>query len=779
MIGQTISHYKIIEKLGEGARGVVYKAEDIKLGRFVALKFFPAELGADEEKKERFMREAMTASALDHANICTVHEIEETKDGRLFICMTLYEGETLKEKIKRGPLEPEEVIDVSLQVAQGMEKAHQKGIVHRDIKPQNLILTNDGVMKIVDFGLAKLAGQKDLTREGITVGTVGYMSPQQARGQELDQRTDIWSLGVVMYEMITGQLPFKGENAQAVIYSILNEEPEPITRLRFGISPGLEKIVNKCLSKDCSNRYQYLDELIVDLHRLKEIMQTVEVPSGRLVRRRTPPKRSLRFIGLGILCAVIIIIGGYFFFEKMQAKPSIAVLPFKDISPDQQQEYFCDGIVEELINALTRLEGLRVTSRTSSFQFKGKDIDVRKIGNELNVKTVLEGSVRKSDSMLIITTRLINVSDGYQLWGAKYRHKLEDIFSIQEEIAMEIVNALKIELGAKQEIPLIKHYTGNSEAYTYYLRGRHHWAQRMPEDLEKGIKFFRKAIEIDPNYALAYVGLADSYHLLGSYGVLPPKEAFPAAKEAALKALEIDNTLGEAHNSLAAVKLFYEWDWQAADREFKRAIQLNPYYNTAREWYAVYLAVNNRTKESIAEMKRAAQFEPLSTSSQSGIARHLYFAKKFDAAIKQFHRVLELDPNSFYVLAHLGQCYLMKSMYPEAITHFKKAAALTGRKDAASLCGLGYTYAISGKKEEALKILEEMKNLSSQRYIRPTYMAGIYIGLGDNDRAFKWLEKAYINRCDWLILLQIEHMFEPIRKDPRFAELVKKVGLKN
>ncbi len=777
MIGETISHYKIIEKLGEGARGVVYKAEDTKLSRFVALKFFPTDLKADEEKKERFIREAMTASALDHTNICTVHEIDETKEGRLFISMTLYEGETIKEKIKRGPIKPDEVIDISVQVAQGMEKAHQKGIVHRDIKPQNLILTNDGVMKIVDFGLAKLAGQKDLTREGITVGTVGYMSPQQARGQEVDQRTDIWSLGVVMYEMITGQLPFKGENAQAVIYSILNEEPEPITRLRSGISPGLEKIVNKCLSKECANRYQHLDELIVDLHQLKEIIDTVEVPSKRLVSRRTPPKRSLRFISLGILCAVVITMGGYFFIEKMKAKPSIAVLPFKDISPDQQQEYFCDGMVEELINALTRIEGLRVTSRTSSFQYKGQDIDIRKIGNELNVKTVLEGSVRKSNSVLVITTRLINVSDGYQLWGAKYQRKLADIFSIQEEIASQIVNTLKIKLGTKQKIPLIKHYTENSEAYTFYLKGRYFWSKRMPKAITKGIEFFRKAIEIDPNYALAYVGIADSYQLMAGYSLLSPKEAYPAAKEAALRALEIDNTLGEAHNSLANVKLSYERDWEAAERGFKRAIQLNPNFVTAHEWYAKYLAITNQVEESINQMKRAAELEPLSISSQTGIGRHLYFAKKYDAAIKQFKKVLELDPNCFYALGHLGQTYVQKSMYPEAIDCFERANIITNRKEPAILAALGYTYGILGKKQEAFKIMEELRNLSNLRYIRPFYIAAIYIGLGDNDNAFFWLERAYNDRCDWMLNLRIEHMLEPIRDDPRFAELVKKVGL--
>jgi TolB-like protein/Tfp pilus assembly protein PilF len=498
----------------------------------------------------------------------------------------------------------------------------------------------------------------------------------------------------------------------------------------------------------------------------------------------------LRYIVLGILLAAIISIGGYFFFDKMKppgiskeeslttkVKPSIAVLPFKDISPDQQHGYFCDGMVEELIIALTRVRGLRVVPRTSSFQLKGKNIHASEIGDKFNVKTVLEGRVRIAGNKVIITTKLINISDGDLLWGEKYQGKLENIFAVQEKIAGEIVNALAIKLGDGQRVSLIKHYTENIEAYNLYLRGRYFWSRRRPEDLEKGIKFFCKAIEIDPNYALAYAGISDSYHLLTSYGVLPPQQAFPKAKAAALKALEIDNTLGEAHNSLAAVKLFYEWDWQAAEREFKRAIELPLYYYTAHEWYAVYLAVTNKIEESIAEMKRALELDPLSISSQTGIARHLYFAKKFDEAINHLHRALELDPYCFYAYAHLGQAYIMKSMYPEAITHFEKAVALTGGKEAGSLCGLGYAYGISGKKEEALKILEKLRNLANHMYVRPTYIAGIYIGLGDNDKAFQWLEKAYQVRCDWLINLQIEHMFDPIRKDPRFAELVKKVGL--
>ena len=604
MVGETISHYKIIKQLGEGSRGIVYKAEDLKLNRFVALKFFPTNLEVNEREKERFIQEAKAASALDHENICTVHEIDETEHGQIFICMALYEGETLMDKVKRGPLKLEEVVDISIQVARGMEKAHQKGIVHRDIKPQNLIITEDGVVKIVDFGLAKLEGQKKLTREGITVGTVSYMSPEQARGDIVDHRTDIWSLGIVMYEMITGRLPFRGEFTETVIHSILGVDPDPITALRSGIPLELERIVNKCLSKDSSYRYLNFADLIVDLRQLKK-----ELDSATTVAKEKPVKKSrknrvYKLITSTIIIMSIIIATGYILLRKDKkvttekdvtfksiSRPSIAVLPFKDISLEKQEEYFCDGMVEELINTLSKIKELKVTSRTSSFQFKGRDIDIREIGKKLNVTKVLEGSIRRSDSKIRITVQLINVSDGFHLWSQEYdrEYKLEDIFEIQDEITQRIVTSLKIELAENLKIPIFKHYTENTEAYNLYLKGRYFWNKRMPKDLYRGIDFFRRAIEKDKNYALAYVGLADSYHLLSTYSALHPKEALPLARKAVLKALEIDDTLGEAHNSFAGIKFFYDWNFKEAEIGFKRSIELNPNFYPAyagKAWVA-------------------------------------------------------------------------------------------------------------------------------------------------------------------------------------------------
>lgn len=780
MIGAAFSHYKIVEKLGEGAMGVVYKAEDTKLDRFVALKFFPADLTANIKQKERFIREAKAASALDHTNICTIHEIGKTEDGRTFICMPFYNGETLMEKIGRGPLRLEEAIDYSIQVARGMEKVHEKGIVHRDIKPQNLIVTVDNVVKIVDFGLAKLAGAKRLTLQGITVGTLGYMSPEQARGGEVTRQADIWSSGVVLYEMITGRLPFNGDNPQAVIYSILNEEPEPVTGLRPNVPLELERIINKCLSKECANRYRSFDELIADLSLLNKKPGSAADANEKPVVKKAPVKFSPRIIFPVILAAMIISVFVYLFFVKNKgAEISIAVLPFEDMSPDGQQEYFCDGMVEELITALSRVEGLNVTSRTSTFQFKGKKLDIREIGERLNVKNVLEGSVRRAGKRVRITAQLIDAADGYHLWSDAFEREFEfdDVFKIQDEITKKIVKSLEIKLSVKGERPLIKRYTKNAEAYELYLKGRYFWEKRLPEDMRKGIDFFIKAIEKDPDYALAHVGLANSYFFLANYSILPPKDVMPVAKAAVLKALEIDDTLAEAHNWLAIVKL-YEWDWQAAEREFKRAIELSPALIVAHEWYAKCLAVTNRVEESLAAIKRTAKIAPFSISTQIAIGRHLYYARKYDAASRQFKKVLKLEQDNHLALTHLGQAYVKMSMFREAIDCFEKAKTITKGKDTACLSGLGYAFGMSGKKEDALKTLEELNNLASQRYVDPAYIAAIYIGIGDKDNAFQSLEEAYICRSNWMKYLLVEHMFEPLHDDPRFVALVKKVGLK-
>jgi serine/threonine-protein kinase len=740
--GKLVSHYKIIEKLGAGGMGVVYKAEDTRLKRNVALKFLPPELTRDGEAKERFVLEAQAASALDHPNICNIHEIDETDDGQLFIAMACYDGETLRRKLKQGPLGMEEALDITIQVAHGLLKAHEKGIVHRDVKPANIMITSDGVVKIMDFGLAKLAGQTGLTKAGTTVGTVAYMSPEQARGREIDHGADIWSLGIVLYEMITGELPFKGEADQAVIYSILNEEPIPAANMRAGVPSELETNINKALAKNPELRYETVRDFLADLTKARGALE------GDVSKR----------------------------FSGRKTKPSVAVLPFTDMSPQQDQEYFCDGMAEELISALTNLEGLQVASRTSAFQFKGKAYSICEIGRRLNVQNVLEGSVRKAGNRLRITAELVSIADGYHLWSEKYDRELEDIFAIQDEISLAIVDKLKPKLLAGEKAKLVKRFTDSQEAYNLYLKGRYFWNRRYEVGMQRGLVCFQQAIDIDPLYALAYTGIADSNNFLGLYGLLRPLEAYPRAKEAAEKALEIDDTIAEVHASLGWIRMYFNWDWSAAEKEFRRAIELNPNYATAHEWYSMLLAAMGRYDEAITEIKRAQELDPLSLIVNAMVGCNYYFARQFDRAIEQLQKTLELDPNFSMTLLFLGAAYAGKAMWKDAISALQKLAYLSeGRPFAAAF--LGSVQAMSGQREEALKTLGQLDKVSAKVYFSPWHRALIHMGLGDKDRAFECLEKAYLERESFFAFLNELPLIDSLRSDPRFATLVKKTGL--
>jgi serine/threonine protein kinase len=537
MIDRTVSHYRILEKHAEGGLGVVYKAEDTKLKRVVALKFLLPELTRDPAAKERFINEARAAASLDHPNVCAVYEIGETEDGRLYIAMAFYEGESLEAKIRKGPLGLGETLGIATQVAGGLAKAHSKGIIHRDIKPGNIMVTSDGTAKIVDFGLALLAGQVGLTGTGASVGTAAYMSPEQARGEQIDLRADIWALGVVIYEMLTGRLPFRGEYEPALIYCILHDPPKPMSAPRGVVPRGLKRIVMKAMEKSPDARYRTAEEMLAALQSYART-----IAAGASAEKSTDAGEL----------------------------PSIAVLPFTDMSPGQDQEYFCEGIAEELINALVQIEGLRVAARTSASQFKGRAIDVRALGRQLNVKSVLEGSVRKAGDRIRITAQLVDVKQGYHLFSEKYDRTAGDIFAIQDEISIAIVDRLKVKLLSSQKPRLMKRHTENEEAYRLYLQGRYFWNRRHEGGLQRGIEYFQKAIEADPQYALPYSGIADCYCDLGWYDFLAPKEAFGRCKEAALKALEMDRDLAEAHASLAVALEFFDWDWPAAEREFER-----------------------------------------------------------------------------------------------------------------------------------------------------------------------------------------------------------------
>ena len=737
----TVSHYRILERLGGGGMGVVYRALDTTLNRTVALKFLPPHLSADDEARERFTHEAKAASALDHPNICTIHAIDRTVDGQLFIVMAYYAGETLATRAGRGALSVPEALDYAIHIARGLAKAHEQGIVHRDVKPANVMITSDGGVKIVDFGLAKMRNVH-LTEVGTTMGTVAYMSPEQANGEEVDHRTDVWSLGVVLYELVTGERPFKGDHAQTIMHSILNNRPRPMVAIRADVVAELERVVVKALAKRQAARYQQMHELLADLVALKE-------GSGSLATEHAGTKRTLAF--------------------------SMAVLPFVDMSPQRDQEYFCDGMAEEIIDALTKQTDLRVVSRTSAFQFKGQAHDIRQVGEELGVSHVLEGSVRKAGNRLRITAQLINVMDGYYVWSEKYDRDLEDVFAIQDEIALAIVGTLKVRLVGEREAPLVRRSTSSLEAYTLYLKGRYFWNKRYEVGLQQAMGYFTQAIERDPAYALAHAGLADCFVLLGAYEYLAPKDAFPKATALAQRALDIDGTLAESHASLGFIAFAYEWNWLGAEQKFRHAIDLNPNYALARWWYSILLVVTGRTEESLAEIGRAEEADPLLLLSSSTVGWILFLAGRYDQAIDACLKTLDMDPNISSAHATLGLAYIQQSAFDKAIAEFQQARIRMGLPIAGSY--LARAYALSGRRDEATTILDELYELSKIQYVPPYFVAAIHLALDEDDQAFHWLNKAYEERDPWLVYISVDSMFGRVRTDPRLVSLLAKVGL--
>jgi serine/threonine protein kinase/Tfp pilus assembly protein PilF len=737
MVGKTISHYKILEKLGEGGMGVVYKAQDTKLDRIVALKFLPKHLLCESEAKIRFEHEAKAASALNHLNIRAIYEIDEV-EGECFMAMEYVEGKSIKDLLKEKTFSLNEVLDIAIQITEGLNAAHKRGIVHRDIKSDNLMLTDEGLVKIMDFGLAKLKGVSRVTKTGSTLGTLAYMSPEQVQGMEADHRSDIFSFGVVLYETVTGQLPFKGEHEAAVIYSIINETPEPMARYKANVPEEFQRIVDKMLEKDREERYQHIDDMLADLKKLRRVIE--------LSKEQPLAKKS---------------------------QPSIAVLPFINLSGEKEQEYFCDGMAEEIINALTHIEGLRVVARTSAFSFRDKETDIREIGKKLNVETLLEGSVRKSGNRVRITAQLVNVGDGYHLWSERFDRDLADVFAIQDEISLAIVDKLKVKLLKEEKAKLVKRYTDDLEAYNLYLKGRYFWYRRYEGGLQKAVECFQQAIDQDPLYALAYAGIADCYNQFGLWGFLHPKEAYPKAKVACTKALEIDDTLAEAYASLGWIEMFYDWDWAEAEKAYKRAIELNPNYATVHYYYGLYLG--SRGIEAIAETKKSVELDPLNLVHNAVLGFIFYMGGQIDEAIDQLHKTLEMDPNFAITRFFLGLSYIEKEKWEEAIASLKIFASLW-QGIPFPIGFLGFAYGISGQKDEALSMLDQLSKLSQQRYVSSLHKALIYAGLGEKDQAFEYLYKAYDERESWMVSLKVAPYMDTLRSDPRYEALIKKMG---
>lgn len=737
VIGKTISHYKILEKIGEGGMGVVYKAEDTKLKRTVALKFLPPEWTRDQEAKQRFIQEAQAAAALDHPNICTVYEINEV-EGKTFMAMAYIEGISLKDKLASGTLDISEVLNIAIQVSEGLKKAHAKGIVHRDIKPANIMLTDEGLAKIMDFGLAKLEWGADLTKTATIMGTAAYMSPEQAKGQDIDHRTDIWSLGVMLYEMLSGEHPFKSTHEQAILYNILHEDPNPITKIRKDVPEKLEKIILKSLEKKPQKRYADMSEILAAL---KEVGQKSKTTASE--------------------------------------KPSIAVLPFVNMSADPENEYFSDGLTEELINALTKITDLHVVARTSSFAFKGEKVDIREIGRKLNVKTLLEGSVRKAGNQLRITAQLINVEDGYHIWSDRFDRKMEDIFAIQDEITEKIVDNLRATLDLTPQVRRKKHPI-NLEAYDLYLKGRYFWNKFSPEWVNKAMDYYNRAISKDPDFALPYTALAEAYVMFSTgFDLLPSRQAMPKAREAAKKALELDPGLAEAHVALGIVATCYDWDRTAAKKHFQKALELNPNSATVHQWIEYYLTfLENEFQEGIAHLERAQELDPLNLFIKTRLAFMYYYLWDFDRSLAILKSIAASNPDFPLVYICLMDVYGQKGMYDKAVEAGEKMLAL-GVRATGTLGVLGAYYSQKGEKEKSLELLSELKERSEKGYVSSFWMAVVYHFLGDEDKTFEYLERAYAEHDGNLIYIIAPPPFRSIWPDPRYKKLLKKMGLSN
>ena len=831
--GAKLGHYEIRSKIGEGGMGEVYLAQDTsELGRAVALKIVSAEVAKAKDRLQRFTQEARTVSNLNHPNILTIYEFGQA-DSMSFIATEFVDGVTLREHLSKRRLKLIDVLDVSIQIVGALNAAHEAGVTHRDLKPENVMVRKDHIVKVLDFGLAKLAqppvatsgspGSEEATRlqvnttPGLIMGTVSYMSPEQSAGGTVDHRTDIWSVGVVLYEMIAGSVPFQGKDVHRQIIAIQEQEPTPLSQQVEGVPERLEEIVLKCLAKEKDERYQSAKDLLIDLRNLRrkldvdaEVERTVApafrststgaspstqggTVSANVAAGQTSAARasSAEYIVTGIkqhklaviVVALVLVAGSIGFGVWWRARTgiaggginSIAVLPFQNRSTDADTDYLSDGLAESLIYRLSQLPNLKVSPTSSVFRYKGKDTDLQKIGSELGVSAVMTGRIVKRGDDLTISVELVDVRNNKLIWGEQYERKMSELLTTQREIAGEIANKLQVKLSGEGEQKLAKNYTDNNEAYQLYLKGLFHFANRTKEDVYKAIDYYQQATRLDPNFALAYVGISQCFSLMPSYSYLSPAEAIPQAKAAAQKALTIDPSLADAHAALATA-FVSDWNWAEAEREFKRAIELNP--NVAEIHYRyglLYLVPVGRLDEAIREIKRALELEPLSIAMNANLAGAYMYARRSDLALAQARKTFDLEPSHITARIWLLNIYESLGMYSEAMA-LSEESLKTQPSDQSFLLYAGYSYAKTGRQDKAEDVIRKLRALEKTEPVDPYTLAVLYVGMGDKDKAFVELEKNFNERGFYVLYMRFDPFMDPLRDDPRFIDLIKRIG---